>query len=183
MKKHLFYTFLAIFAATAIVTMLGITGVLHIPGGYLTALVTGFLVESAGAVVAIFRRADFFTDDEQKHADAIARLQEEHAQTHERLMQATSVTVRLQSEIDRMTEENQHLRDELAKLTSLRFKILALLGADSVDAPTILKKLDLTDDPIGRNEAMSVIGKLVEDGTIEPDVSRSAGHYRLRRSR
>jgi len=183
MKKHLFYTFLVIFVATAIVTLLGVTGVVRVPSGYLTALITAFLVESAGAVVAIFRGADFFSEDEHKYASTIGRVQEEHRQTKERLAQITSLSARLNDDLQRVKEENEHLCSELAKLTSLRLRILALLGAESFDPPGIMRRLELFDDPNGRQEVMSVIGALVQDGTIEPDTYRSSGYYRLRKSR
>lgn len=183
MKKHLFYTFLVIFIATAAVTLLGVTEVVHIPGGYLTALITAFLVESAGAVVAIFRGADFFSDDDHKHTSTIGRIQEEHRLTQERLAETTSLSARLEDELQRVKEDNEHLSSELAKLTSLRLSILALLGADSFDPPGIMKRLELFDDPNGRQEVMSVIGALVLDGTIEPDTYRASGYYRLRKSR
>lgn len=60
MKTHLFYTFLVIFAATAVITLLGVTNVITIREGYLTGLVTAFLIELAGAVIAIFKSANFF---------------------------------------------------------------------------------------------------------------------------
>jgi hypothetical protein len=63
LKTHLFYTFLAIFAATSVVTLLGVTNVIPIHGGYLTALVTAFLLELAGAVIAIFKSANFFASE------------------------------------------------------------------------------------------------------------------------
>jgi hypothetical protein len=63
-KTHLFYTFLVIFAATAIVTLLGVTNVIVIREGYLTALVSAFLIELAGAVIAIFKSANFFAPEE-----------------------------------------------------------------------------------------------------------------------
>ena len=62
MKRHLFYTFLVIFGITSIVTLLGVIGVIKISDGYLWALVSAFLIESAGAVVTIFKRADFFSE-------------------------------------------------------------------------------------------------------------------------
>ena len=55
MKAHLFYTFLAIFVATSVVTLLGVTNVIAVREGHLTALITAFLVELAGAVIAIFK--------------------------------------------------------------------------------------------------------------------------------
>jgi hypothetical protein len=66
MKTHLFYTFLVIFAATAVITLLGLTNVIMIREGYLTGLVTAFLIELAGAVIAIFKSANFFTAEKSE---------------------------------------------------------------------------------------------------------------------
>jgi hypothetical protein len=55
----LFYTFLVIFAVTAVVTLLGVVQVVEIEGKYLTALVTAFLVELAVAVILLFQKTDF----------------------------------------------------------------------------------------------------------------------------
>jgi hypothetical protein len=68
LKAHLFYTFLVIFAATSVVTLLGVTSVITIREGYLTALVTAFLIELAGAVIAIFKGADFFASEKNQIA-------------------------------------------------------------------------------------------------------------------
>jgi hypothetical protein len=75
LKIHLFYLFLAIFAATSIVTLLGVTNVIEIREGYLTALVSAFLIEVAGAVIAIFKSANFF-GGEDKGVSAEERLWE-----------------------------------------------------------------------------------------------------------
>ncbi len=178
MKKSLFYTFLAIFVVTTIVTLAGIIGLAHISGGYLTALVTAFLIESAGAVVAIFRKADFFPDDENKHADTIERMRKEYDALKERLDQAESLNGQLQGNIERISKENHQLGAQHAELTSLRFRILALLGADSMDVNMIARTLEL-DDPGGRKQVQSVIGKLVHDKTIEPAEYKPSGYYRL----
>src|SRR5436189_27513 len=112
MKRHLFYTFLVIFVATTIVTLLGLIGLIHIPGGYLTGLVSAFLVELAGAVVAIFRRADFFTDEDQKHAEELKRTREQHQdeikqlqrqQSQREQQEIASITASLQGKIDLLT--------------------------------------------------------------------------------
>jgi hypothetical protein len=66
LKTHLFYTFLAIFAATSVVTLLGVTNVIPIHEGYLTALVSAFLLELAGAVIAIFKSANFFASEKSE---------------------------------------------------------------------------------------------------------------------
>ena len=57
----LFYTFLVIFAATAIVTLLGVVKVLPIEQENLRWLLGAFLIELAGAVIALFRGAPFFS--------------------------------------------------------------------------------------------------------------------------
>jgi hypothetical protein len=180
MKKHLFYTFLSLFVVTAVLTLGGLVGVLHISGVYLTALVTALLIESAGAMVAIFRKADFFTDDENKQAGTIARMREEYTTLQKRLDQVEALNADLQLDVDRIAKENHQLREQHSELTSLRFRILALLGAESLDVNTIARTLDL-NDPDGRKQAQSVIGKLVDDGTIEPDGYKPSGYYRIRK--
>ena len=63
MKKHLFYTFLAIFAATAVITLMGITGVIVIHEKYLTPLFGALLIELVGTVIALYRGANFWESD------------------------------------------------------------------------------------------------------------------------
>ncbi|MBC7818428.1 MAG: hypothetical protein IAG10_16195 [Planctomycetaceae bacterium] len=60
----LFYTFLVIFAATAFVTLLGVVKKFPIDQENLRWLLSAFLVELAGAVIALFRGAPFFSKDE-----------------------------------------------------------------------------------------------------------------------
>ena len=180
MKKHLFYTFLAIFVATAVVTLLGVTGVIHVSDGPLTALITAFLVESAGAVVAIFRKADFFTDNDEQHAEAMARIQKQLTEMQERLTHGTSITERLQGDLQRAKDANAKLRATLEALVSLRLRVIALLGAESLNLAGVLQHLDLFANPTGKHEVMSVIGALVHDKTIESNPSMPAGYYRLR---
>jgi hypothetical protein len=67
-QAFLFYVFMAIFLVTAIVTLLGVTGVVTIPETQLNMLLGAFLVELAGAVVALYRRTDFF----ERPADNLA---------------------------------------------------------------------------------------------------------------
>jgi hypothetical protein len=66
MKKQdvLFYTFLSIFALAAVITLLGILECVKIKSGYLNALVSIFVVELAGAVIALFKKANFVSDEE-----------------------------------------------------------------------------------------------------------------------
>jgi hypothetical protein len=64
MKQHLFYTFLGIFIATAVVTLLGITKVISIDDKYLTPLFSALLIELIGAVIAMYRGVNFFEETE-----------------------------------------------------------------------------------------------------------------------
>lgn len=75
----LFYTFLVIFAATAVVTLLGVTGVFSIDSTQMNVLLGAFLVELAGAVIAIFKGAPFFgekRDMVQTVSDAVEVIDE-----------------------------------------------------------------------------------------------------------
>ncbi len=58
----LFYVFVAIFIATAAVTLLGITKRISIDQEYLKPLFTALILEVVGAVIALFAGADFFGD-------------------------------------------------------------------------------------------------------------------------
>lgn len=62
MKKALFYTFLGVFIATAIVTLLGITNLLQVKDGYLGPLFTALLIELIGSVVGLYRATKFFDE-------------------------------------------------------------------------------------------------------------------------
>lgn len=91
MKKHLFYTFLTIFVATSLVTLLGITDLVTIKEGYLNALVAAFLVELGGAVIAIFKSTNFFKKEdeeitaEEEIRESIRKLDTVFGHTHDRL--------------------------------------------------------------------------------------------------
>ena len=63
MQKHLFYTFLIVFALTALVTLLGIMGLVTIGNFYLKGLYSAFLLQVAGSVVGIYRATNFFGDN------------------------------------------------------------------------------------------------------------------------
>jgi hypothetical protein len=53
--KVLFYVFLSIFVATAIITLLGIVGCVTIKEGYLNKLFYSLIVEVIGGIVALFK--------------------------------------------------------------------------------------------------------------------------------
>ena len=60
MEHVLFAVFLAIFVATATITLLALIGKVTIKDKYLKVLVAAFLLELATPVVALFSNADFF---------------------------------------------------------------------------------------------------------------------------
>ena len=70
-EAMLFYTFITIFIATAAVTLLGVVGVISIPEPQLSVLVGALLVELAAAVVALYRRTDFFARPTENLATAL----------------------------------------------------------------------------------------------------------------
>ncbi|MFC1889131.1 hypothetical protein ACFL4G_05175 [Thermodesulfobacteriota bacterium] len=78
MKRHLFYTFLVVFVVTAVVALLGVTRVVSIEGKYLWPLLSALIIESACAVIALFKGTVFFSpgtdvqDHESNHASQVA---------------------------------------------------------------------------------------------------------------
>ncbi|MCR6657733.1 MAG: hypothetical protein NVV63_18430 [Opitutus sp.] len=69
MKKPFFYTFLAIFAATAALTLLGMADVVKIKDGYLNALFGGLILELITAMIGLFRSTRFFDDSLYQNLD------------------------------------------------------------------------------------------------------------------
>jgi len=77
MKKALFYTFLFVFASTAIVTLLGIAGILSIDKEYLTKLFYALIVQSIAPVIVLFKKTEFFSDDSNKNRLSVYLLPKE----------------------------------------------------------------------------------------------------------
>ncbi|TOQ70803.1 hypothetical protein [Vibrio parahaemolyticus] len=71
MKQHLFYTFLFLFVATAIITLGGITRVIIIDEFYLKGLFGGLILELCGAVIFIYRKANFFDNQKENSLSSI----------------------------------------------------------------------------------------------------------------
>ncbi len=62
MKQALFWTFLSVFAATALITLLGITDLLAIDKEYLSKLFYLLILEAIAPVIALFKKTAFFGD-------------------------------------------------------------------------------------------------------------------------
>lgn len=63
MEKTLFYTFIAIFAATALITLLGLIEAIHIEPSYLEKLFYLLLAEVIAPVIALFKKTNFFDEE------------------------------------------------------------------------------------------------------------------------
>jgi len=59
-RAALYYSVMAIFVATAAVTLLGVTGALTISEGYLDVLFTALVIELVAAVIGLFQATDWF---------------------------------------------------------------------------------------------------------------------------
>ena len=70
MKQALFYTFLVVFGATALITLLGITGVLSIEEGYLDKLFYLLIAEAVAPVIALFKKTNFFDSETEGQSQA-----------------------------------------------------------------------------------------------------------------
>lgn len=67
MKETLFWIFITIFSLTAIITLLGITGVIKtIKEHYLNALFTALILEVIAAVVLLFQSANFLSPNTEE---------------------------------------------------------------------------------------------------------------------
>jgi hypothetical protein len=62
MKKTLFYTFIAVFAATAFITLMGLVGVFEIEEHYLQKLFYLLTAEVIAPVIALFKKTNFFDE-------------------------------------------------------------------------------------------------------------------------
>lgn len=184
MKKHLFYTFLAIFSATALVTLLGVTNVFNISDNYLKYLVTAFLVELAGALVAVFWKTEFFKDedDEKKHLDELARLKIVNDGLTQQLVTAKALISTNDEAITKLIKENKTCAEQLERTRSLRTQIFGVLEVESCTRNEILRELNIVSDTQDGILAMAVIGELVLEKKIERDTSRGGSYYRIRKS-
>ncbi len=135
MATALFYVFLAIFAATAVVTLLGVTNKVSIKDTYLRVLVGAFLLELSVPVIALYQNVDFFgasatdfieglpsavrSDSVDLVAQNIADVVDEHEQCRREANE-------LQEQVERMSAEI----GRYAELENNPFLLFARLSAD-----------------------------------------------------
>ena len=89
----LFYSFIIIFIVTAAVTLLGVIGRISIPATQLNMLLSAFLVGLAGAVIALYKRTDFFTPPAGNLAGSIGSAIEEFDQISDEISATLHNTV------------------------------------------------------------------------------------------
>ncbi len=63
MKKILFYTFITVFGATAVITLLGLVNLIDIDPNYLEKLFYLLIAEVIAPVIALFKKTDFFDEN------------------------------------------------------------------------------------------------------------------------
>jgi hypothetical protein len=90
MRVHLFYTFLGVYAATAVVTLLALVNLVQVREGFFVPLFGTFLVETVAVVIALFKRTDVLGEKEDSdtlpaaspvpEVPAPERPREEHTQ-------------------------------------------------------------------------------------------------------
>lgn len=113
-KQTLFYLFIGIFAVTAIITLLGITGVIKtIKDKYLNALFTALILEVVAAVILLFQAFNF-TEESVNLADVITESglepPREEAQYEDFIIDKLAET----PQIETLSTENEQLKKELA---------------------------------------------------------------------
>jgi len=118
-----------VFVATTAVTLWGSPEGWSIKDGYLSGLVTAFLLESAAAVIAVFRKADFFP----KEPDGLAALGQDLKDSRGLLPTQTRNSPSV-SQNWRCETRERDSAEKIARISSLRLRVLAVLGARSTDA-------------------------------------------------
>jgi len=172
MRQLLFYTVLAVFAATAIVTLLGVTGYISVDPTILKGLVGALLVESAAAIVGLFKATDFFSTDDQKTKTGHLNRQIETLEKD--LSDALN-------RADVIEKENHTLTERLKASVTLEKRIWAALNsADQVTIETVYRLVGAKNG-YEQNEVQAIMGQFLHEGRIKP--SGNTGYYSVTRSR
>lgn len=142
MVYTLFYVFLAIFVATATVTLLGITKRINIDKEYLKPLFTALILEVVGAVIALFAAADFFGDSASSFTRtlpievrsdssdvALAKISDMISNNKNLSLQNKT----LQASLAEMSVEIQGLKNELGEFDKVKGQVLLLFAQLNVD--------------------------------------------------
>lgn len=77
MKKTLFFTFIFVFVATAVITLLGIIKVIDVDSAYLGKLFYLLIAESVAPVIALFKKTNFFDKEQGNSKMSVVLLPKE----------------------------------------------------------------------------------------------------------
>lgn len=121
MEIVLFLVVIAIFLATAIVTLLGVAGRIRIEGKYLWPLVSGLLLENAAAVIFLFTATDFFNPSGMEFiktlpAQVRGSTLDESRSKIANLLKAAARVPDLNSKMGDLVQQNGKLRSRIEKL-------------------------------------------------------------------
>jgi len=165
MKRHLFYTLLAIFAGTSVITLAGVVGLLPIEPLLLKTLSGALLVETAAAIVGLFKATNFFESDHLPSVEPTKR-------TGDSLQDALDAAL---SEIKVLKERNDELRANLDRRTDLEKRVwVALNAADQVTLQTVYSLVD-AETAVERQAVQTIVGHFLEAGRLRK--SLNSGHY------
>jgi hypothetical protein len=74
MKAAMFTLFFILFAATSVITLLGVLDLIKVREGYLNALVASLLLELIAAMITLFKKTSFFGDEKtEAHIEEIEK--------------------------------------------------------------------------------------------------------------
>ncbi len=135
MITALFYVFLAIFAATAVVTLLGVTKILSIEDKYLKVLLGAFLLELAISVVGVYRSADFFGTSAADFIEALpSSVRSDSVDVvAQNITAVVDEREQYRSEVNELQEQVTRMSDDIDRYSELEnntFLLFARLSAD-----------------------------------------------------
>jgi hypothetical protein len=147
MRKHLFYTFLAVFIGTALVTLAGVAGVISIDPGILQALVGVLLLEVAFAIIALFKKTDFAETPMTPQDAELAALRDQ---------------------VVALSAENEALKSRLGEHRALEDRVwFAINHASIMSFEDICGILGLQkEDHPARDAVSKILGRWLQEGRI-----------------
>ena len=165
-KSFLFYSVLAVFVGTAIITFCGLTQVILIDEQYLGLLVKTLIGQVIIAVISLFKGTNFFSDDKA----SLENLQKENSNLKDKLAKLTVSEDETCSECERKDQKISEVTQELKNTNSLASKINGMFSHGSG-----LKFEEIREQlPYVRTEDIwSAINQLNEQNKIRGYASKS----------
>lgn len=128
----LFVTFLVIFIATAVITLLGITQRIAVPREYLKPLFAALILEVVGTVIALFSSGNFLGESAQQFVKQLPReVQAEPAATNGGEPNLEQTRQKIAEAIQHLHAQEQEVRvlqDSLAKSQAILTRYNELRG-------------------------------------------------------